>query len=78
MRRMKPQAFVGRVRAAVIPQPIHTIQSFFTGHTATTKIPLLLPEKELLKNPDENAWFYSQNMVYVQEMKMMRMGEKNP
>ena len=43
---------------------------------ATTKIPHLLYEKDLLKNPESDVWLYLQIMIYLQWIYMMGMGEK--
>ena len=43
---------------------------------ATTKIPHLLYEKDLLKNPEGDVWLYLQIMIYLQWICMVGMGEK--
>ena len=46
--------------------------------TATTKIPHLLYEKDLLKNPEWNVWFYLQLIIYLQWMLYDGNGRKTP
>ena len=45
-------------------------------HAATTKIPHLLNEKDLLENPEWNVGFYLQLMIYLQWMLYDRDGRK--
>ncbi len=52
--------------------------SYITMRTATTKIPHLLYEKYLLKNPEWNVGLYLQLMIYLQLILYDEDGRKTP